>query len=96
MKDLSRLLELLNTPASKQQVHCNCNLLTGEHLRVHENLWKHVCHLVGKNRTTCTFFTCSVASENVHFKQPHRNLLVNERGPYLSPLTGSMSMLPKK
>ena len=43
MKDLSRLLELLNTPASKQQVHCNCNLLTGEHLRVHENLSKHVC-----------------------------------------------------
>ena len=42
------------------------------------------------------FFTCSVASENVHFKQPHRNLLVNERGTYLFPLTGSMSMLPNK
>ena len=49
MKDLSRLLDLLNTPASKQQVHCNIVILLivfclpTEHLRVHENSLKHVC-----------------------------------------------------
>ena len=42
MKDLSRLLELLNTPASKQQVHY-CNLFTRGHLRVHENLIVETC-----------------------------------------------------
>ena len=36
----------------------------------------------------CCFWKCTF--------QAHRNLLVNERGTYLSHLTGSMSMLPNK